>query len=225
MVAQKVRIWLIAFIAITSLVACGNVLTKNNVTITFGKTNLRFTAGGDDSIPDIVPIYSETDIRNSTVGTWQAGGMGTGVCIGTGKILTAYHCTNKAGPVWIVHGGKHHVAQVECCNSLTDLAVLTFTPTDPITPLKIAKHDPKTGEKVTSVGWADTQSTTLWSMTDTGPIAGFQRTVDRPLVMGRSGGAIVNNRNEIIGITTSSTPTNGYYTDLASIRLLLGSNY
>ena len=225
MVAQKVRIWLIAFIAFTILVSCGNVLTKNNVTITFGKTNLRFTAGGDESIPETVPPYSETDIRNSTVGTWQAGGSGTGVCIGTGKILTAYHCTNKPGPVWIVHGGKHHIAQVISSNSGTDLAMLSFTPTDPITPLKIAKHDPKTGEKITSVGWADTQSTTLWEMIDTGPEGGFQRTVERPFAKGRSGGAIVNSRSEIIGITTSSTQFNGYYTDLASIRLLLGSNY
>lgn len=225
MVAQKVRIWLIAFIVFTFLVTCGNVLTKNNVTITFGKTNLRFTAGGDDRIPETVPLYSETDIRNSTVGVWQAGGSGTGVCVGTGKILTVYHCVDKPGPVWIVHGGKQHLALIGGYDSTHDLALLTFTPTDPITPLKVAKNDAKFGERITSVGWADTQSTTLWDMTDAGPNGGFQRLANRPFAKGRSGGAIVNSRSEIVGITTSSSVAYGHYTDLTHIRSFLGSNY
>ncbi len=226
MVAQKVRIWLIAFIAFTFFMACINLLRKENVTITFGKENLRITAGvsGNGIVPETVPLFPTEKVYASTVNVRQTTCSGTGVCIGRGQILTAYHCVNKAEPIWVNYNNHQDAAVITKLDVGYDLALLTYSPTESPTVLSLATHTPQTGTSVTSVGWADTQKTTLWNMTDLGPYAGFQRMVDRPFALGRSGGAILNPQGEIVGITTANLTTNGLYTDLDKVRSFLGGN-
>jgi serine protease Do len=162
----------------------------------------------------------------------------TGVVVGPGQILTAYHVLHDDSDYWVATaGGKTHKARVRAADPRSDLAVLEIESRD-LAPIKFGDSTKlKKGQIVIALGnpyaiARDGDVSASWGIVSNlrrkdGPSAparderpgparytlhqfGTLIQTDARLNLGTSGGALVNLKGEMIGLTISLAAALGY---------------
>jgi len=162
---------------------------------------------------------------------------GTGVVIDRrGLILTHYHVLKEDSEIWVTTvDRKPYQARIKAADPRSDLAVLSIEATD-LTPIKFGDASAlKKGQIVIALGnpyaiARDGQVSASWGIISNlgrkaGPTApdatnpsgkqtlhqfGTLIQTDAKLNLGTSGGALLNLKGEMIGLTTSAAATAGY---------------
>lgn len=139
----------------------------------------------------------------------------TGVMIGIIRVLTSEHCVPPTGDGILVEALPARVVKKNEFFALLDVNPLITKPN-----IKIAASKPKVGDPVTSIGLVDLIGTRLTLRRST---AGYAPTIpmmfiDGPLVGGMSGGPVVNERGELVGINQASNNATGLVSTLDAIK-------
>ncbi|KXG44522.1 stalk domain-containing protein [Tepidibacillus decaturensis] len=141
----------------------------------------------------------------------DAGLLGSGVIIKDGLVLTNYHVIEgmTAGTITTSEGKKYQIEGIVVFNKNTDLAVIKSTEKFNIEPIEI--NSPKTaksGEKIVTIGNPEGFQNTI----SEGIISGFREyfgiqfvQITAPITHGSSGGALFNQKGEVIGITSKAS--------------------
>ncbi|MFN2557296.1 MAG: S1C family serine protease [Nitriliruptorales bacterium] len=171
-------------------------------------------AAGWDAIPRIV-----AEVEPSVVAVLSENGEGSGVIYRSdGTIVTNYHVVAGARRVQIqLADGSSLPAAVLATDEPTDLAVLRIE-RDNLPPARFATSLPTVGELAIAIG----NPLGLENTVTAGIISGVQRSVpasgpipaslvdliqtDAPISPGNSGGALVNGRAEVVGISVAYVP-------------------
>ncbi len=151
------------------------------------------------------------------VSSFLSAGSGSGVVYGAdGYIITNNHVVEGAGEIFVIFAdGARFPAELVGADPQTDLAVLLVERPD-LTPIGVGTSDALAiGEPAVAVGnplglqGGPTVTSGIVSalnrtlVTETGnPLYGLVQT-DAPIAPGSSGGALVNARGDLIGITTA----------------------
>ena len=158
--------------------------------------------------------------------------LGTSVVVGKNTLLTAEHCTtlwienngisyNKLDSISVKVQGKWYKARVKSKSSKIDLAVLTTDKDLPVTPIKIAKSFDKK-DKFEHIGWAGQTEVRHFKTRYMG--RSVKTDVDfysYPVIEGDSGGAIINSKNELVGIVVAGT---GHIHSIKKLRVYAMTN-
>jgi hypothetical protein len=106
-----------------------------------------------------------------------------------------------------------------------DVAWIKYTASTIPDALPIADEPPREGETVVSSGWADTGRITLCYQKAFGLFDNYRRKTDNPGRPGRSGGALVNSRGQIVGVHYGHAGGRiGLYSDQPNLRPDAGSD-
>jgi putative serine protease PepD len=156
------------------------------------------------------------------IDSFLAGGSGSGVVYGEdGYIITNHHVVDGAGSVSVVFSdGARFPAEVVGSDSVTDIGVL-LVERDGMTPISIGSSASLSiGEPTVAVGnplgleGGPTVTAGIVSALDrtlggagTETLYGLVQT-DAPIAPGSSGGALVDSRGNLIGITTAIAVSN-----------------
>jgi serine protease Do len=140
------------------------------------------------------------------IGDGNREGSCSGVVVNAdaGYVLTAAHCIQTEGEFNYTVAGRH--ADVVRYNRVLDLAVLSVKLPKGTPQVKVAVVAPKTGAAVAVVGYGfgsaelAIQSGIVANARET---ASERMLVDANLLPGDSGGAIVNEAGELVGITSA----------------------
>jgi S1-C subfamily serine protease len=165
----------------------------------------------------VLPSIVTVEVSSGDVGTFIAGGSGSGVVISDdGLMVTNQHVVEGASRVRVVFAdGRMYPAEVVGVDALTDLAVLNIEASG-LTPVEIgATETMDIGDTAIAVGsplgLEGGPSVTV------GVVSAFDRRVqtgideelfgmlqtDAPITRGSSGGALVDSDGRLIGITTA----------------------
>jgi putative serine protease PepD len=165
----------------------------------------------------VLPSIVTVEVRGSDVGTFIAEGSGSGVVLSAdGQLVTNQHVVDAAEQVRVVFpDGRMYEATIVGVDALTDLAVLQIEATG-LVPVEIgATQTMQIGDDAIAVGsplgLEGGPSVTV------GVVSAFDRRVqtgldeelfgmlqtDAPITRGSSGGALVDNEGQLIGITTA----------------------
>jgi len=132
----------------------------------------------------------------------EAIAQGTGFLVSGGKIVTNQHVTS-GGSVFIDLGAAKIPAMVERVDAVNDLALLTPAVVLEAKPLVIAEGLPTPGTNVYAIG----NPAGLERSISTGVVSGIRQMSGRQLIQitspispGSSGGPILNNRGEVLGV-------------------------
>jgi S1-C subfamily serine protease len=163
---------------------------------------------------------------------------GTGVVVdANGLILTQYHVLRHGDRHWVTTSDrKTYPATIRAADPRSDLAVLQIEANN-LTPIKFGDASQlRKGQIVIALGnpyaiARDGQVSASWGIVanlarKAGPVPGTEGPASRPtlhhfgtliqtdakLNLGTSGGALVNLRGEMVGLTTSMAATAGYET-------------
>lgn len=171
-------------------------------------------AFGWDAIPRIV-----ADVETSVVAVLPDGGEGSGVIYRSdGIIVTNFHVVAGARRLDVqLADGTRLPATVLATDELTDLAVIRVA-RDDLPPARFAANLPTVGELAVAIG----NPLGLENTVTAGIISGLQRSVpgdgaipaslvdliqtDAPISPGNSGGALVNARAEVVGVSVAYLP-------------------
>lgn len=168
-----------------------------------------------ETIGSSVAVFTGTSIFSN----W----IGSGVSVGDGKhIITAFHCVEFTGssvgvtPIVCENGelsyGDRLSGEVVAIDSSVDVALIKLTEGS-VTPMPVSKREPVAGERVSLFG--------VVTLGKSGVTSRFSR-VEGPVSPGDSGGAVVNDGGELVGIAvagriskpihfTGPTALDGYY--------------
>lgn len=181
------------------------VETLDNSLPISGATNMSMPIEG------LVQITNPAIVMITTV-TSNGGSLGSGFLVSSdGTIVTNYHVIKDAQGLGVKFAqDKELITNVSVIktDAIRDIALLRITTPVNITPLTMGNSDQITvGERVVAIGnpkgFSNTVSDGLVSaVRDTDGIKQIQISV--PISPGSSGGALINMRGEVIGITTSS---------------------
>jgi S1-C subfamily serine protease len=171
---------------------------------------LLVSCGASAQPKDFTLAISFTDAEEKTMTC-------TGIVVGLVNILTAEHCVSDKFDVFVE--GMETPARIVKIKE--DLALLQVA--EPLTKYavaKIAKENPEQGVPVATYGYAYA-----------GPLVRFARTVagydggwmilDGPMAPGMSGGAVVNLKDEVVGVNQASNPVVGLACNAREIREFL----
>lgn len=162
---------------------------------------------------------------NTVLGYNSAEAAGSGVVLAsTGLILTNNHVVEGSTEIQVTvpATGQTYTATVVGTDSTADIAVLQLQGASGLTTATVDKDgDPAVGDTVTAVGNAEGGGTL---MAATGPVTGLEQSittqsegvskgedltnliqVDADVVSGDSGGALIDDQGEVVGITTAAS--------------------
>lgn len=162
---------------------------------------------------------------NTVLGYNSAEAAGSGVVLtSTGLILTNNHVVEGSTEIQVTvpATGQTYTATVVGTDSTADIAVLQLQGASGLTTATVDKDgDPAVGDTVTAVGNAEGGGTL---MAATGPVTGLGQSittqsegvskgedltnliqVDADVVSGDSGGALIDDQGEVVGITTAAS--------------------
>ncbi len=177
------------------------------------------TVSDDDLIPGIVETVSPSVVgiigrgkSESYYGSVESIMSGSGVIIKTGgEILTNAHVVKDMSTILVVmNDGKGYEAQLKYIDEETDLAVVKIKKIGLPVVSFAKKEDIVVGKKVIAIGTPITFS--LRNSATVGYISGLNRSVGDPyrliqtdttITNGNSGGALINMKGELVGITSS----------------------
>lgn len=167
-----------------------------------------------DGIPEIVD-----EVAPSVVAILTEGGQGSGVIWGAdGTIVTNQHVVGNAGEVTVAFAdGRREDAEVIATDEVVDLAVVRAE-RDDLPAADFEEDLPDIGELAIAIGTPLGFENTVTA----GIISGLQRSIpgsatqtqalvdliqtDAPISPGNSGGALVNEEGEVIGINVAYIP-------------------
>lgn len=165
-----------------------------------------------DRIPEVVE-----ELQPSVVSVVLLGGEGSGVIVDEDTIVTNAHVAGDAREVEVVlANGRRLEADVEAVDRCTDLAVLSVAGED-LPGAAFADELPRVGELAIAIGNPLGFEQTVTA----GIVSGLHRQIpsagrtpalidliqtDAPISPGNSGGALVNERGEVIGINVAYIP-------------------
>ncbi len=162
---------------------------------------------------------------NTVLGYNSAEAAGSGVVLtANGLILTNNHVVEGSTEIQVTvpATGQTYTATVVGTDSTADIAVLQLQGASGLTTATVDKDgDPAVGDTVTAVGNAEGGGTL---MAATGPVTGLEQSittqsegvskgedltnliqVDADVVSGDSGGALIDDQGEVVGITTAAS--------------------
>ncbi len=170
--------------------------------------------------PSVVHIQTEAVQLGSFMQPVPVSGVGTGIVLDTeGHILTNNHVVEDATRITVsLSDDRSFNAEVVGLDPLTDLAVIRIG-TDGLTPARLGDSSRlQVGEDVVAIGHAldlsggPTVSKGVVSALDRSIQVDPQTTVDgliqidAAINLGNSGGPLVNDRGEVVGISTAIIP-------------------
>lgn len=199
----------------------GDVLVIKIVPKKVGTSVLTFTTSTDDSKLEIQievidskkksqslsakEVYKKCS--DATVQIVTDVGVGSGFFYETGKVLTNYHVIEGAQEITVnfKDGTSYEVKNILSFNDYLDMAVLSVPVA--VTPLTLNRHEVSAGDTVYAIG------SSLGVLTDTftnGIVTNAERYVDdihyiqtnAAITSGNSGGPLLNEYGEVIGINT-----------------------
>jgi S1-C subfamily serine protease len=170
---------------------------------------------------DVSGIVARAEPAIATIHGQVAQGFTTGTVAGTGivitsdgEVLTNAHVVHGAANIQVTIGGSPHPAQVVGANTAADVALLRVSGVSGLATAALdTSADVHVGDDVVAIGNAldmpGSPSVTrgIVSGTDrsfetsSGTMTGLIQT-DAPISSGSSGGALLNARGQVIGITT-----------------------
>lgn len=137
----------------------------------------------------------------------KEGSRGTGFHLGNGLIMTAYHVVNNHDVrLFYEYNNILHEAILIMYHEEYDLAILQMNRFIPIPTLQFASKDPQIGDRLYALGFHF--GIKALKVASHGHVTGFVKAGDKPQYMmfnaainsGASGGPIINNKGEVIGI-------------------------
>lgn len=192
------------------------------------------------SVEPVAPTQQSIEAANTVVGIECSNGLGSATHIGNGLFISAHHvvdgCENE--PIAIVdhHLEKFYKGKVVAFDVPSDLVLIKAdNPSKVVTPVaRVGWDDPVEGEYVHGVGFGVSYSDNragcerrLWSgiVSDyTDNIGGEQPNCiqsTNPAIPGDSGGALFNDRGELIGVIHATDYIHTYSIRTACIHKLL----
>jgi|GEM_PF-28747 len=188
------------------------LMTDNNV--------ISYSDAVKKASPSVVNIYSQQYIDSSIDNKQhlQPTGLGSGIIIDhKGYILTNFHVIAKADQILIaLQDGRLFSASVVGSDLVTDLAVLQIKGDNlPVIPQNNS-YQPQVGDIVLAIGnpynLGQTVTQGIISATGRNGMSSSGRQdflqTDAAINEGNSGGALINNRGELVGINTSEFYSN-----------------
>ena len=133
--------------------------------------------------------------------------IGSGFAVGKNSIITNAHVIEDAQSIWIeTYSGEEYTAYVYAADFDLDIALLIVTDTEFVPLSKADVDSAKIGEDIYTIGAPKGLSYTL----TTGAISAKNREVDgyyyiqidAPINTGNSGGPLLNDNGEVLGINT-----------------------
>lgn len=198
--------------------AAGAEVSWNEETQTAG-INISNSLSDDELIPSVIESVSPSVVgiigrgkTESYYGSQEGIMSGSGVIIKTGgEILTNAHVVKNMNTILVVmNDGKGYEAQLKYIDEDTDLAVVKIKKIG-LPVVKFANsEDIVVGKQVIAIGTPITFS--LRNSATVGHISGLNRSVGEPyrlvqtdtaITHGNSGGALINMKGELVGITSS----------------------
>jgi S1-C subfamily serine protease len=171
----------------------------------------------------------QSAVVNATVLVSRGNSSGTGVVVwrkgNTGRVLTSDHILREQGAISlrITTTPEILLGDLVDADKDRDLALIAFTADGVPDPLPLARTPAAEGEPILTSGWADAGSISLLAMT-AGETSGYFRRASGLGRPGRSGGAVANQRGDLVGIWYGRTGTEGLYVDLPSVTAILAHN-
>lgn len=149
-----------------------------------------------ESVKDSVVMIETFDEEGTKIGT------GSGFCAYKDNyIVTNFHVIQGAKKIKIIDDNKkeYNINKIEIIKSGDDLAVLSgdFS----FKPIKIANSKLKAGDSVTAIGSPKGQLNTVSTGVVSNADDDYEIRITAPISPGSSGGVLLNNKNQVIGIT------------------------
>ena len=148
---------------------------------------------------------SEQDhMRRATVVVENGDGHGTGVIIGPGSILTAYHVVDEGFPVIEFFGGEHVLGEVIWINPQLDVAIVSTEVPPRYQPSTLFCGKLDTDQKLVAIGHPLTARWVLveGSLRDDLDL-GTLLPLSFDLSLGDSGGPVFDQSGRVVGITSA----------------------
>jgi hypothetical protein len=138
--------------------------------------------------------------------------QGTGWVAPNGYLITNYHVVKGKSKIYVIGtNGKRHEAQRVVEDKINDIAVLKFEHGEQLASLKLSKSGTKSGQKVFTIGYPHAGLLGINPKVTDGIISAntgvdddprfLQITV--PLQNGNSGGPLLNENGEVVGIVSA----------------------
>lgn len=122
-------------------------------------------------------------------------------------LVTNYHVIEGAFSLYVTDeaGNSYDFSEVLIADKAKDLAILRAPAATGLTPLKPGTATPRRGEKVVAIGSPKgfMNLVSLGNVSDFGPVNGTGTVLfTAPISPGSSGGALFNDKGEVIGVTS-----------------------
>jgi hypothetical protein len=176
-------------------------------------------------LPSTVSLVMEDNFK-------QPLSLGSGFIIGDGRVVTNLHVIEgaKYGSVFISgSSAKHKIEGYFSIDKQNDLAILSV-PTLTGKPIQLASTNPEIGEKVYAIGNPKGLSGTI----SEGIVSGIRDLENKKLIQitapispGSSGGPVLNNKGEIIGVavgTLASGQNLNFAIPSSAVKILMQKN-
>jgi len=192
---------------------------------------IRILAGDEKGLKyEVVSDFEGNRIASgSATGSSQAGGTGSGTCFAVsaeGLILTAHHVVENAISIHVIfEGGERMNAELVGASPASDLALLKVgSPTKRFLTLAPSRSA-RLGQRVFTVGYPATQILGSEPKYSEGTISGLSGyrgeatllQVSVPVQPGNSGGALLNESGEVLGVITSGAAAMGFFRATGSL--------
>lgn len=132
-------------------------------------------------------------------------------------LITAEHCVPQKGEQLVAYATGEPLRVIR--ETENGLALIESQPATGVVPLKLAKSV-EMGERLFSFGYAYGETFVGLQRNAAGKYQGHLW-VDGPLASGMSGGPVVNERGEVVGVNQASTPEIGVVCLVPEIKELL----
>jgi len=190
------------------------------------------------SVEYVAPTEDVLLASNSVVGIESITGMGSATYIGRGLFVSAHHVVegNEDNPVVIKdwHLGVRYVGRVVAYDVDSDLVIIATDDAVITPPARLAWGDPAVGDRVHGVGFGVSYSDEkagcerrIWS----GLVSSYTENIGghapnaikstNPSIPGDSGGALFNDKGELIGVIHATDYIHCYSIRNACIHKLL----
>lgn len=188
------------------------IIHISTMLVFFIATQLNAQYGKDLDLFDFLDHNKHTIQKSICIIYNGAGGAGTGIIIGKNKILTCRHVTNYPGKIRVAYPDFEMVSdgRVAKDSSESDLCLVTAdTPEDALS-IKLGSDNIKVGDKIQFLGFAGAKSGHKIPRHFHGRVLSYDKGSSKVLyncqvIQGDSGGAILNNKNELVGIIQLGT--------------------
>lgn len=154
----------------------------------------------------------------------------TGEVIAPHTVLTAAHCTlhthkEDGMDVYLDRMGTYYHGDLMKVDKYLDLALINVY-VGPKKPIKMAPYNPAPGSEVAGIGFhSSPMPLILNGIVVADPVEMHTGTnlmpISRPLLHGMSGGPLVNQEGELVGVDVSTDDVIGFAVPIATVRVFV----